>query len=251
MYLKYADNFSFTLSVAKAANVDYFTVDWVDGVSHTFSDAFGNNAVLYGGQPAFVVPITLVDGVTGAVKASGFASHWDSNDTGNENKIYLYKNDPYAIYDPLYTAAAVVGDKLECRMRAFEPNRHGSMMDVLYANTSERVIPITEHSVVDVPSSGGEIQILSGEYMVTEMKNLYYQAGFSIDPARAKYSIVLYDSSDTQPAVTWYVTSASMYDEVNWITGSPPAFGVGYNRILVELFYAHNDWIGRWTLFNL
>lgn len=250
MYLKYADNFSFTLAASKSLGGTYFTVAWTTETDQTFVNAFGNNPLLQGSKSAFYVPITLLDGSDNVV-ASGYATHWDWEDTGNEAKVYTTINE-----------AASIGYKLSCRHRAAvatSSSLHTSIVDewtidtaAMSAPMNKEVVVNTAHALIQVDVSGGKIILGPGgsEHINPELPAYWVS---DMTPQLPRYTISMKDGVGTQPTFTFHIDSHSAYDTIVWEGGSAPTFDVSNNCILVEVMLGCRStakWFGRWTRFN-
>jgi len=251
MYLKYADNFKFTLETGKSAATNYFTVTWVSDNNQTFVNAFENNPILQDGKSAFAVPITLLDASENVV-ASGYATHWNWEDTGNEAKVYVSAT--------LTAAAASVGYKLACRYRAVAAtiaSLTSSLIDEWTINTAALSSPFygdipiwAAHSFIVVEVSGGTIKIPPSDYLSSVIPEYWTP---DIVAQLPRYTVCLKDGAGTQPTFSWGISSPSAYDSIVWEGGSAPTFDVSNNCIVVELRLGCRNparWLGKWTRFN-
>lgn len=248
MQICYLNNFKFTLAVAKPALTNYFTVDYNSAVpSQTFASAFRYRGSTYVNNPTgkFAVPITLV-AADGTIKASGHVLKWDTTVVGSENRVYL----DYA----LTQAAAIVGDRIECRMQEAHANAGASSFfrGVILASVANATYVLGgfngygEYCYFEV-SAASTIQTPNVSAFIYPVEDTdYLQVGNSDKgPCPLHYCITLLDALGTQPALTW--AQAPSTGTIKWETGVAPSFAVGGGRLMVELWNGGDSiWIGKW-----
>lgn len=247
MQIHYLKNFKYTLTVAKPALTNYFTVAYDSSVpSQTFASAFRykNSGYVNNASGRFAVPITLVAS-DGTIKASGHVLSWDTAAAGTENRVYL----DYA----LTQVAAVVGDRLECRMQEVHANAGASSFfkGVITANVPAATYVLGglsgygEYCHFDV-SAACSIRTPGFDTFTLPNQTTDYLTtdNTGAGPAPLHYCITLSDVGATQPALTWIDDGTG---SIVWETGVAPSFAVGGGTLLVELWNVKAYlWVGKW-----
>lgn len=242
MKIRFANNLSFTLSVAKPVGTDYFTVSYAAGppVVHTFGSKFPDGAGLAAENSAglFAVPITLVS-AAGVVKATGHVLRWNFN-AGFENRVYL---------DYVLTQAdAVPGDKLECRVQASHeaPGAASYFYSEGYLNSAVtyNLSNYGEYCHFDIDSAA--VNFRPPDSSIPKLPNV--SSDFSVNSLRGvvplHYVLTLRDVYGNLPAFT---VTGDGSDVISWESGVAPSFATGLGTVFIELWLVTTyKWVGRW-----
>jgi hypothetical protein len=236
MELRFADNFSVTLTTGKSSGTDIFTIPYVAS-TNLFAETFSATPSVN-----VLVPVTLVDSA-GAVKAVGYAHSWTE-----------YGTSPATVtVEGMSSVAAVAGDKLVCRLRA--DVLHEAAKDSFYEYATKSAGGAESHTI-SKHVKHTYIELSSATSLSIAM-DAYGARGYDFSSALNSGNI---NTSARPGAFTVGLrnqTGNAVTLSFNWLSGSlrwpagvgaPASIGTTNTRMLLEFQHLGGTvWLGRWT----